>query len=531
MEPDGGSVPDGGNHPSSDAGRLPDGGVVGGGDAGTNDCDLAWNQVTQIYSDATSLAACSSTQGQAVVQSLMNLDGLTIDNNGETMTPCIETRCDDHYVYVATNALPAYDFVATTPNPLNATTFIYRLAYTQSPIGTESGAQNAAQLTGCEAAYSDYVSSSPPQQEPSGFCGQSGYIADSLASGEMATYQRIPCLGQTGFMISGPPTFGPNEALQPDPFGNPAYYWPALAGETYIEGAALDLCGGHTSPQSMHYHGVNEACFARDSDGKPANSYVAATENWNFLDLIDGDCTTPSGIVGWSFDGYPIRGPCVCTERNQDGSCATVKRARSSWAYKGLSSWASGTPSSSLSKEGTSCTQLSDCCPSGGTCNYKCSFAVFDDSSAAGGSSAGRRCVLLDYSWCANRYVDRSQQDVSAANFVYMDRCNGFEGPDGYSYYATGSFPFLTGCYHGTPSDSVTNASLSGGMGMGPPGGGMGMGPPDGGRGPPGGGPPFGLPDGGPPGGGPPGGGPPDGGMGPPSGGPPGGGPPGGGPP
>jgi hypothetical protein len=412
----------------------------------------------------------------------MNLEGITIDNNGVTMTPCIETRCDSHYVYIASNGLPHYDFVQTTPNALTEVTFIYRLPYTATPVGTNASATNAADVTSCTSAYTAYVDSSPTTSEPSGLCGNNGYLYDSLANGTKSYFHKIPCLNTTGLMISGPPVFGPNEAQVPDPWGNPAYYWPATAGESYVpanhmDGAPLDLCGGHTG-NSMHYHAVNEACFARDADGAPENSYVAATENWSFSDLVGGSCTTESGIVGWSADGYPIRGPCVCTARNGDGSCATVKRARSSWVYGGLSTWSGGSPSPILAKEGQSCSQTSDCCPDGGTCKFKCSFAVFPDASAPGGTVSDQRCVLLDYSWCANQYVDRTTQDVSATNFVYMDRCNGYQGPDGYSYYATGSFPFMTGCYHGVPTDSSGGGQV-GGMMM--PGGGMMNGPPDGG--------------------------------------------------
>jgi hypothetical protein len=32
------------------------------------------------------------------------------------MHPCVEARCDANYAYIASNNLPHYDFVQTTPN-------------------------------------------------------------------------------------------------------------------------------------------------------------------------------------------------------------------------------------------------------------------------------------------------------------------------------------------------------------------------------------------------------------------------------
>jgi hypothetical protein len=48
-----------------------------------------------------------------------------------------------------------------------------------------------------------------------------------------------------------------------------------------------------------------------------------------------------------------------------------------------------------------------------------------------------------------------------AGDATYLDACNGHEGPKGdYHYHATSGFPYVIGCYHGTPS-------TTGGMMMG----------------------------------------------------------------
>jgi hypothetical protein len=49
-----------------------------------------------------------------------------------------------------------------------------------------------------------------------------------------------------------------------------------------------------------------------------------------------------------------------------------------------------------------------------------------------------------------------------------LDQCNGRIGPDGsYAYYATATFPYTIGCYHGVPGPSVVNGGGGGGGGGG----------------------------------------------------------------
>jgi hypothetical protein len=49
-----------------------------------------------------------------------------------------------------------------------------------------------------------------------------------------------------------------------------------------------------------------------------------------------------------------------------------------------------------------------------------------------------------------------------------LDQCNGRIGPDGsYAYYATATFPYTIGCYHGVPGPSVVTGGGGGGGGGG----------------------------------------------------------------
>ncbi len=451
----------------------------------TDVCTNIWASVTSYYANAGTLRACASTGKEGeVAQSLFNLAGVTIDNEGTTMKPCIQTMCDGTYVYVATNTLPHYDYVPLTPNALAEVASLYRIPVSTTAVGTPAGATDTGSMLGCVDAYNQYLSSpgSGTTSEPAGFCftdrNSNLYIYDDLDVGGRSYTHRLPCFGAAATMISGVPVFGPNEAGMPDPYGSPVFFYPDAGTDTYTGAASLDLCGGHTG-SSMHNHGVNEACFERDAQGAPKNTYAAAAAGWTFLGSLTDTCTQESAVVGWSFDGHPVKGPCVCMTRDMSGACTSLKRARSSWAYKGLADWSMQTGAQTdtqgaLSKEGITCTSDADCC-SGNNCDFKCTYAVFDSQSAPGGTSAEKRCVLLDYSWCTHQYIDRTQTNVSATDFVYLDRCNGVQGADGYAYHATLSFPYVLGCYHDEPSDSIGLETMTGGgmTGGGMTGGGM----------------------------------------------------------
>lgn len=443
------------------------------GTGGPSECaeDL-WAGLLDSYPDATSVGPCDGVASE-VVGSLMNMSGLTIDDGtGTQLAPCVEARCDATYVYIASNGLMHYDFVQTTPNPLAPNIAIYRQPLVPSaPTGT---ADLAAEQLGCVDAYNQFVAdpSQGTDAEPSGLClGTGNALLEFEVGGQPMTTHKITCLDTVATLINGLPVFGPNEASMPDPWGSPVFAYPDMAGEEYVDannlgaGAALDLCGAHTG-NTAHAHGVLEACFELEADNTPANSYVSAASSFDFAAGLAGACTHESGIVGWSLDGNPIKGPCVCLARDAEGACTDVRRARSSWAYLGLSSWASEPGADAdgqglLDLEGSSCAQDSDCC-AGNSCDLTCSHAVFDDANAPGGSTADKRCVALDYSWCSHRYVDRG--GVEASDFVYLDPCNGYEGPEGYAYHTTLSFPYVQACYRDQPSDS---AGGGGGMMMG----------------------------------------------------------------
>ncbi len=103
----------------------------------------------------------------------------------------------------------------------------------------------------------------------------------------------IPLLGSAGIAVNGLVFFGPNEGPVPveEQFGDPIF------------NSIMDTCMGHTALE-YHYHAMVQRCL---SEG-----------------VADGE---PSPIIGFGYDGFPIRGPWGCL----DAECTKVVRYKSSW--------------------------------------------------------------------------------------------------------------------------------------------------------------------------------------------------------
>ena len=112
--------------------------------------------------------------------------------------PRLEVKCESGELVVSSNAIPHYEFVQITPNPLVELNRDYRM-----PLNPKLA------------------------ERPS----------------------PLPLLGPSGVAINGIPLFGPNEGPVPRPgFGDPIY------------NAIMDSCMGHTAVQ-YHYHALVETCF------------------------------------------------------------------------------------------------------------------------------------------------------------------------------------------------------------------------------------------------------------------------------
>ncbi len=200
---------------------------------------------------------------------------------------------------------------------------------------------------------------------PNPLVAQDVVVSLPLHPATAAAESPIPLLGTIGIAVNGIPIFGPNEAAMPanQAWGDPIY------------NAIVDGCLGHTA-FVYHYHALVQKCLV-------ASGLVSTP--WS---LADPSATTPSPILAYALDGYPIYGRYECV----DAACSAVVERESSWERIG------------------------------------------DPTTNA---------------WDAYAYVEKG-----GAHF--LDRCNGHVGPLGdYHYHETAAFPYVLGCYHGTPGTST----------------------------------------------------------------------------
>ncbi len=123
--------------------------------------------------------------------------------------------------------------------------------------------------------------------------------------------------------------------------------------------------------------------------------------------MVEKPPTKPSPIIGYARDGFPIYGPWGCI----NSSCSRIIRLKSGWR------------------------RLTERI-----------------------NSTGMVDTPFHYAWAAYQYVNQNGDQ-------YLDRCNGRIEPDGtYGYHATTGFPYILGCYKGTPiSTPQHTADASGG--------------------------------------------------------------------
>jgi len=177
---------------------------------------------------------------------------------------------------------------------------------------------------------------------------------------------------------------------------------PDLYGDPIANGI-MDACGGHTAFE-YHHHELKQKCFM--------DSGLVATP-WTNPDV---DSSVPSPVLGFAADGFPIYGPHGCV----DEACTEVIEFKSGWEVK----------------------------PGDDPKNY--AWDPADNADAANVYPPGEEGA---YHYMAKNGVE------------YLDKCNGRFGPDGkYRYHATADFPYLLGCYMGTPVGTGGGGNRGGGM-------------------------------------------------------------------
>jgi hypothetical protein len=159
---------------------------------------------TTATTSSTSSSGAGGTGGAATECPVANfLDLTNAPGAGASYPkPTLSVSCDADFIYVASNGIPDYTFVQTTPNALFAHDTTFKIP--RHPAAA-------------------------------------------------ATTTTLSLLGSTGVAVNGMPFYGPNEAAQP---ANQAYGDPVYNG-------LLDECLGHTSPGEYHYHALNPVCLVQ----------------------------------------------------------------------------------------------------------------------------------------------------------------------------------------------------------------------------------------------------------------------------
>lgn len=101
----------------------------------------------------------------------------------------------------------------------------------------------------------------------------------------------IPLGGAVAVTVNGLPIFGPTEAPQ-DGYRDP-----------YLD-QILDYCNGHTAPGGVYHFHARPDCLYQNAEGQVGL------------------------VIGYSFDGYPILAPYICSDAN----CTTITKVESGWA-------------------------------------------------------------------------------------------------------------------------------------------------------------------------------------------------------
>ncbi len=262
-------------------------------------------------------------------ETFLDIDGSTAAGAGYPATN-LEVSCSATLMTVLSNGIPPYEFVAITPNNLQAQNYSWDIPLNATPAVSTSS---------------------------------------------------IALLGPVAIVVNGLPVYGPNEAAMPDPYGDP------------VANGIMDYCGGHTGPGgTYHNHEMLLSCLMGATPAGEA-----------------------SPVVGWSFDGFPIYGPMGCL----DVACTQVVKMKSGWDTNNYTT--AGCASDAV-------------CGSTRVCAREMVNGV--ETSV---------CQPKTYAWTNHTFTTK-------AGGAYLDQCNGRYGPDGtYRYHMTTTFPYILGCYRGTP--------------------------------------------------------------------------------
>ena len=192
------------------------------------------------------LPAAAADEPGCPIETFMDLS--EVEGPGEGYArPTLEARCEDDSLVVSSNAIPHYEFVQMTPNPLVPLDREYRM-----PLRPALA------------------------EEPS----------------------PLPLFGPAGVAVNGIPLFGPNEGAVPPPgFGDPIY------------NQLLDTCMGHTA-REYHYHALVQSCFGASAENnKPSPVLAYAADGFPIFGPYG--CTDPgcSQVIEFKSSWDRLRSP------------------------------------------------------------------------------------------------------------------------------------------------------------------------------------------------------------------------------
>ena len=107
------------------------------------------------------------------------------------------------------------------------------------------------------------------------------------------SHETVPERGAVAVAVNGVPIFGPEDGPGGDAVALHHHYY-----DEDRQAIELGICGGHSAGTTYHYHWDANCILWTPGDGEDMTDY-----DWTKI-----DSTVHSGIIGWSFDGYPIYG-------------------------------------------------------------------------------------------------------------------------------------------------------------------------------------------------------------------------------
>jgi hypothetical protein len=157
--------------------------------------------------------------------------------------PTLKVECTGAHVVVESNGIPSFRYVQTTPNPLAAQRYVWRIPRT-------------------------------PRAAPEP--------------------RQVPLLGPIAVAVDGLPIFGPNEAPEHG------------TADPYLD-KILDYCNGHTAQRGDYHFHVRPNCLFDAVDGRASLVVGYAFDGYPILapfECTDASCTTVRKLnASWRRDG------------------------------------------------------------------------------------------------------------------------------------------------------------------------------------------------------------------------------------